>query len=180
MEFFETVFGRRTIHNYLPDPVPTEVLDKLLSAAHMAPNHKLTWPWRFVVVGSETRQRLLPIACELKKATSPQVINKIREKLLNPGALIVVTQKINGDDFRQKEDYAAVCCAIQNVMLAATAEGFGSKWSTGGLTQHPSVCDLLEIDLSQETVAGFIWVGVPKSTPTIDRPPLDGHVSYLD
>ena len=179
MDFYDTIFNRRTVHNYLPEPVSDETVDRILAAAHMAPNHKLTWPWRFTLVGSETREQLLPIACKLKGATSSEMIAKISAKLLNPGALIVVTQHLQGDEFRQNEDYAAVCCAIQNILLAARAEGLGSKWSTGGLTQHPLICDLLEVDPVTEKVVGFIWVGTPKSVPVIERPELEMHIKRL-
>ncbi len=145
----------------------------------MAPNHKLTWPWRFTVVGPETRSALLPIACRLKNAQAPNMVERIRAKLMNPGALIVVTQVLDGDDFRIQEDYAATCCAIQNLMLAARAEGLGSKWSTGALTQHPDVCSTLGIDGEAERVVGFIWLGFPEKTPVIQRPEINAHVRRL-
>lgn len=179
VDLYEAIFERRTIHNYVADPVADEVIDRCLAAAHMAPNHKFTWPWRFTVVGHETRERLIPIACRLKNAQTPNMVERIRSKLMNPGALIVVTQLLDGDDFRQKEDYAATCCAIQNLLLAARAEGLGSKWSTGALTQHPDVCGALSIDGTTELVVGFVWIGTPEVTPTIERPVVEQHIRRL-
>ena len=179
MEFYDTVFTRRTVHNYRAEPVAPEIIERILAAAHMAPNHKLTWPWRFTVVGPETRARLLPIAYELKNATNPQIMEKIRDKLMNPAELIVVTQHLDGDDFRRQEDYAATCCAIQNLLLAARAEGLGAKWSTGSLTQHPKVCEVIEVDLAEERLVGFVWVGVPESIPNIERPAIESHIRRL-
>lgn len=179
MDLYEAIFERRTIHNYLAEPVSKEVVDRCLSAAHMAPNHKLTWPWRFTVVGSETRERLLPIACRLKNAHAPKMVERIRAKLINPGALIVVTQILCNDDFRDREDYAATCCAIQNLMLAARAEGLGSKWSTGALTHHPDVCEVLGVNADEERVVGFIWLGTAQTTPEIQRPELETHTRWL-
>ena len=128
-------------------------------------------------MGKETRQNLLPIAYDLKKATNPDMQNRIRSKLINPGGLIVVTYKKSEDSHRQQEDYAATCCAIQNLMLAAYGESLGSKWSTGGLTQHPRVCNLLGIDLTNEIVAGFIWLGTPAKVPNISRPSVSEHIA---
>ncbi len=179
MNLYDTIMARRTIHNYVAQPVPETVIDRILLAAHQAPNHRLTWPWRFTVVGPATREKLMPIACELKKAKSDAMVQRIRNKLINPGALIVVTQIKCDDAFQSKEDYAATCCAIQNILLAATAEGYGSKWSTGGLTQHPSVCEALQIESETETVVGFIWVGRAEKTPVVERPDLEQHVKKL-
>ena len=176
MNIRDAIFGRRTIHNYIDTVVPPAVLRNLIEAAHQAPNHKLTWPWQFTVVGPETRQELLPVAYELKNADSEHIQLKIRNKLLNPGGLIVVTQKRCDDPFRSKEDYAATCCAIQNLMLAAYGENLGTKWSTGALTQPPKVCEILGIDLDTDEVVGFIWVGTPATTPDIPRPSLEDHI----
>ena len=126
----------------------------------------MTWPWRFTVVGKDTRAGLLPIAYRLKNATSEKMQARIRAKLLNPAALVVVTQvTLVEDDFRRKEDYAATCCAIQNLQLAAYAEGLGAKWSTGGLTKHPDVLSHLGIDGHLEDVVGFVWVGESAKIP---------------
>ena len=177
MNVQDAIFGRRTIHSYTDTPVARETLLMLIDAAHQAPNHKLTWPWHFTIVGHETRQKLLPVAYELKNAVSESIQARIREKLLNPGGLIVVTQERCDDPFRSKEDYAATCCAIQNLMLAAYGENLGTKWSTGALTQHPRICDILSIDLERYEVVGFIWVGTPSKVPTIERPAITAHVS---
>ena len=179
MDTYDALHSRRTVHNYEATELDYEVVERILSAGHMAPNHKLTWPWRFTVVGKETRKALLPVAYRLKNVTAPEMQARVQSKLINPATLIVVTQERAEDPFRNTEDYAATCCAIQNMMLAATAEGLGSKWSTGALTKHPDVCDILDIDIEVEDVVGFIWVGVPMKVPTIERPALETHVKVL-
>ena len=107
------------------------------------------------------------------------MVERIRAKLINPGALIVVTQLRCDDEFRDREDYAATCCAIQNLMLAARAEGLGSKWSTGALTQHPDVCAALGVNGDEERVVGFIWLGSAQATPEIKRPEVEAHIRRL-
>lgn len=181
MNLYEALHARRTIHDYLDTPVSDEVIQRIISAAHMAPNHKMTWPWRFTVVGPKTRLGLLPIAFALKNATSEKMQARIRAKLLNAGALVVVTQVLDGDPFRDKEDYAATCCAIQNMQLAAYGEGLGAKWSTGGLTKHPDVLNHLGIDGATEDVVGFIWIGTPAKVPSpIERPDIESMYRSLD
>ena len=56
--FEDLVISRRTIHSYRPEAIEEEVVQRALRAAHHAPNHKLTWPWRFTRVGPETRADL--------------------------------------------------------------------------------------------------------------------------
>ena len=180
MKITDAIFGRRTIHSYLDDEVPVEVLHDIVLAAHQAPNHRLTWPWRFTVVGRKTREALLPTAYALKQVTAPSMKKRIRNKLLNPGALVVVTQRNCENTHQEREDYAATCCAIQNLMLAAYAKGFGTKWSTGSLTQHPDVCKVIGIDTHEETVVGFVWVGIPAVQPEVSRPPIEHHIRFRD
>ena len=172
MDLYDAIHTRRTIHNYTADPVDEQALIRILSAAHMAPCHKLTWPWRFNLVGPQTRQAIVDIGIRLKGGENPpeRLVQAIREKVLNPGALVVVTQVLADNAHRREEDYAAICCAIQNLQLAARAEGYGAKWSTGALTQDVSLYSLLALDSVLEKIVGFVWVGVGSTIPTIERP----------
>ncbi|MBV71881.1 MAG: nitroreductase [Myxococcales bacterium] len=180
MNIYDAINQRRTVHNYNPSTINPKVLNRILAAGHMAPNHKFTWPWRFTVVGPQTRQALLPIAYKLKNVTEENMKKRVRAKLINPAALVVVTQARSESAFQEQEDYAATCCAIQNMLLAAKGEGLGSKWSTGSLTQHADICQLLKIDSEEEKVVGFIWFGEPKNIPTIERPSIGEHIHFLD
>ena len=63
--------------------------------------------------------------------------------------------------------------------LAAFAEGYGAKWSSGGLTTHPETYAAVGIDPEQEEIVGFIWVGVPARVPKIKRPELAAHLTAL-
>ena len=83
------------------------------------------------------------------------------------------------DPFLHKENYAATACAVQNLMLAATAVGLGSKWGTGGLTRHVETLSILGVDSSAEDVVGFIFVGKPARIPEIGRPPVAAHITRL-
>ncbi len=139
MDVHAALRTRRTIHAYVPGPVPDEVVHRALEAAHHAPCHKLTWPWRFTLVGLAVRQQLAEHAVEVKAAKkgtlSPAQQAAIRAKALNPGVLIVVSQVRCDDPTRRREDYAACAAAIQNLQLSAHADGYGTKWSTGGTTR---------------------------------------------
>ncbi|MCA9539019.1 MAG: nitroreductase [Myxococcales bacterium] len=173
MNLYDALLTRRTVHRYQPEPVPDAVLDRLLLAAHHAPNHKLTWPWRFTRVGPKTRVALFEVGVALKETRAPlseKARAGVREKMLDPGALVVVSQVLDADAFRRREDYAATCCAIQNLQLAAHAVGLGAKWSTGDVTQAEASYAALGIDPAVEEIVGFIWIGVPAEIPSIGRP----------
>ena len=156
MHLREAINTRRTAHKWNPTPVPEKVLFDALEAAQMAPCHRLTWPWRFTIPGPDVRQKLYELGVQLKAAkTGTEPTDFLRqtmvEKTLNP-ALIVVSQVISGSENQRKEDYAACACAIQNLCLSVTADGYQSKWSTGGLTRNETSYSLLNISSDEEII----------------------------
>lgn len=179
MHAHELIVTRRTVHDYAPTDVDEAIVDRALVAAHHAPCHKHTWPWRFIKVGRQTREAMVPTAVALKSAgrSTPlpdKAKQKIVEKLVNPAWLVVVTQVRADDAFRRQEDYAACATAIQNLQLALHAEGLGTKWSSGSLTRHPDLLALLGVDPETEDLVGYVWVGhAAGPARVIKRPPLD-------
>jgi len=178
----EAIRARRTAHTYVATEVDEAAVDRALEAAHCAPCHKHTWPWRFTRVGPQTRGALYDLAVRLKEGDGPpqeKARALIRAKFGNPGGLVIATVVRDSDPTRAREDYAATCCAIQNLTLSLVASGLHSKWSTGKITQHPEVRALLEIDVEREDVVGFIWIGVADRMPAVHRPELETVVRSL-
>ena len=176
----DAIHQRRTVHHFDPDrAVEPQALERALQAARMAPNHKLTNPWRFTHPGPQTRERITEIGVGLKcDDTAPAARRaRVRAKLADPAELLVVSQPRVDDDFRARENYGAIACAIQNLMLALYAQGIGSKWSTGGVTTDPQTYQALDIDPGQEEIVAFVWIGYPRPgdepLPTPPRQPLD-------
>ena len=149
MDISEAIFSRRTIKDFKPDRVPDEILERALTAGQWAQNHRMTEPWRFIVLGPETHRLLA--ATEQKLMTKPRIIG--------------VACRLNGDIRQQREDYAAVCCAIQNIQLVAWAEGVGMQWSTGRVVQLPQTSELLNVDTAHEELVGLLYFGYPATTP---------------
>ena len=178
MNIHEAIHGRRTAHFWTPKKVPTQVVERALIAAQMAPCHRLSWPWRFTLPGPETRQKLYQLGVSLKVqnsglTASEHLRNKLKERLLHP-ELVVVSQVVHADPVRREEDYAACACAIQNLCLSFFADGFHSKWSTGTLTTHSETYQLLQIPIASQRIVGFIWVGEPsRERKAPPRPPLE-------
>ena len=102
-----------------PSPVPTEVLDELLELARWAPNHHLTNPWRFRVVGPRALERL-------KEAAGPEAA----AKLDRAPTLVVCSCVLGGDPVQDEEDLHATACAAYIVLLAAHARGLAGYWRT--------------------------------------------------
>ncbi len=179
MSIHDLIRTRRTVQDFAHTEVDEAIVDRALAAAHNAPCHKLTWPWRFTKVGRATREAFVPTALELQslKRSAPLpagAVDKITAKLVNPAWLVVVTQVRADDPERRREDYAACATAVQNMQLALHAEGVGSKWGSGGLTRHPTVLDMLGVDGTLEDMVGFIWIGHPAREPKpVPRPALD-------
>lgn len=184
MDIQDALMTRRTVHQYTPDPLPEGALDDALRAAIQAPNHKHTIPFRFTVVGPETRAKLAEIAvtCAREKRggdLSAEGAESARAKVTTPGGLVVFRQVLCEDAAVREEDYATMACAIQNLQLSLHAKGIGSKWGTGGLTRHRDTYALLGVDAQKERIVGFVWAGHPAKIPAPSKPALEDLVTRL-
>lgn len=182
MNLHDLIMSRRTIHQFLPDPVDPAAIDRALAAAHQAPCHRLTWPWRFILVGPQTRAQLVPLAIaekELKAPTTEGQRRGITAGILTPGALIAVACVNAEKPDTHHENLLATAAAIQNLMLSAHADGYGTKWSTGGVTRAPGTAALLGLDPALCAVVGFVWMGRPADVPSITRPPWQSLTTRL-
>jgi len=169
MEVEEAIRGRRTHKAYRPEPVPREHLDELLDLAAWAPNHNLTNPWRFRVVG--------PAALEaLKEAAGPESASKLDRA----PTLVVASQLVDRDDPTQdEEDHAATAAAIYIVLLAAHARGLAGYWRTPAVLREPAGRAAVGVP-DGERVLGLIHLGYPcqeKRPP--ERAPSSEYVTYL-
>ncbi|MEZ4236974.1 MAG: nitroreductase [Myxococcota bacterium] len=186
MNLHDALSTRRTIQRFRPGSVPDAVIDDALAAAVWAPNHKTTWPFRFVLPGPAARHALYEVGVSLKAAkrggeVTPQLEAEQRAKMLDPDRLVVVVQRVADDPVRAEEDYATCACAVFALMLSVHASGFGTKWSTGGVTTDPRSLALLGLAPAEDRVVGFVWVGVPEVVPQAPRrPPLAGLVRRTD
>ena len=179
-EFAEVLCGRRTINLYLQTPVPDKLVEEAVEAATWAPNHHVTEPWRFLLPGPQTVERILDLCREMVTAKKCAELgeHKRRSWSEKPGWLIVTCQR-SDDELREREDYAACSAALQNFMLYLWKAGVGSKWTTGAITRDPRFFDIVGIDAEQEFVVGMIWFGYPKVTPSQSRKALSEVLTRL-
>jgi nitroreductase len=126
VELEEAIRTRRTHKVYGPEPVPHETLDELFELARWAPNHNLTNPWRFRVLGPESLARVKEAAGE-----------EAAVKLDRAHTLIVVSAEESGDPVQDEEDYAAASVAAYIVLLGAHARGLAGYWRTPAVLRTP-------------------------------------------
>ena len=176
----EVIRGRRTVNLYLQTPVPRALVREAIDAATWAPNHHVTEPWHFYLLGRETIERCLDLCFELVRAKkSAEAARFKREQWSEKPGWLVVTCRRSEDELLQREDYAACAAAIQNFMLYLWKAGVGSKWTSGEITRDKRFFDILGIDADTEFVVGLLWFGYPKLTPTQKRKELDDVLSQL-
>lgn len=162
--------GRRSIDLFEPQPVAADIVLEAIDLARWAPNHRLTEPWHFYLLGAATKEALIALAVELETAAKGERVGAARrERLAAVPGFFVLTSRRSDDALLDREDYAACCCAAQNLQLYLWQRGIGTKWTTGGITRQPRFYELLGIDSAKEQVVGFFWYGVPKVIPTQTR-----------
>jgi nitroreductase len=181
-EFGEVLHGRRTINLFLQTAVPDELVKEAVEAATWAPNHHVTEPWHFYLLGKETVDACLELCKDLvteKKGDPKAGAHKAKSWSEKPGWLLITCRK-SDDELRQKEDYAACCAATQNLMLYLWKAGVGTKWTTGDITRDSRFFDIIGIDAEQEFVVSLLWYGYPKLTPTQSRSKTDDVLTELE
>lgn len=179
-EFAEILKGRRTIELFLQTPVPRQLVRAAIEAATWAPNHRLTEPWQFHLLGKRSIDACLELVRELVTAKKDAATAdfKVNSWAAKPGWLVVSCRK-SDDELLQREDYAACAAAVQNFMLYLWKAGVGSKWTTGDITRSPRFYDILGLDADASIVVGLVWFGYPKLTPTQSRKALDAVLIEL-
>ncbi|HWT25492.1 MAG TPA: nitroreductase [Solirubrobacteraceae bacterium] len=168
MDLNELIRTRRTHKAYAPAPVDRDTLDELFELARWAPNHNLTNPWRFRVLGREALARL-------KEAAGPEAA----AKLDRAPTLVAASVVRDEDPVVDEENFAAASCAVYIVLLAAHARGLGGYWRTPGVLRTDAgraACGIVD----GERVLGLIHLGESrgeKQPPP--RSPIEEIATYL-
>ncbi len=179
-EFGEVLRGRRTINLYLQTPVPTKLVRDAIEAATWAPNHHVTEPWRFYLLGEKSIAASVELVREMTTAKKDAKAGDFKAKSWSekPGWLVVTCRK-SEDALTQQEDLAACAAAVQNFMLYLWKAGVGSKWTTGDITRDIRFNEIVGIDAENESAVGLIWYGYPKLTPSQQRADVDEVLTEL-
>ncbi len=172
MNVEEAIRTRRTHKAYGPEPVGPGLLRELFELARWAPNHHLTNPWRFRVLGEHTRERLMALAEELQPGSAV--------KLQRAPTLVAVSTLLSGEESERREDLLATAVAAYIVLLGAHARGLAGYWRTVPLLDDPRGRALLGIG-AEESPVGLLYLGMPVQEQRVpERAAPSEFVSWLD
>jgi nitroreductase len=168
VSFADLAAARRTHKAFGTAPVPRETLLELLELARLAPNHHLTQPWRFRVLGPETLTRL-------KECAGPSEAVKLERA----PTLVLASAALTGDLIQDEEDVCATAAAIMLVLLAATERGLASYWRTPGVLRTARGREAAGLP-DGERMLGLLHFGAPEREPAPrERGPVETYVEFL-
>lgn len=170
----EAVHRRRSIKRFTDRVVTREEIETLLAAVVEAPNHRMTQPWRFYVLGPAARRAYGEAlgARKAKKVEDPEAGALVREKVAAehaalPAIIAVAIRQDENPEIRE-EDYACAFMGIENLALTALTMGLGTHLKTGGVMGDPAARAAVGV-ADDERIIAIINLGEPADVP--DRKP---------
>jgi nitroreductase len=170
MNVSAAIAARRSVRTFADRPVTREELEGLFHDANLAPNHRLTQPWRFYVCGPEARAGygLALGHRKAKKATDEAHAEQLRRETSDahrawPG-MVVVAMTLNENAEIREEDYAATMMAVQSLCLSAVAHGLGTYIRSGAIMDDPNARTAVGVPDGERIVA-VLTVGEPLEVP---------------
>src|SRR5919199_4577200 len=170
MDVIQAIETRRSIGRVKQDPVPKELIERILESAVHAPNHRITEPWTFHVFTGRGRgelararartARLLAAAEGEDEEMAAGRISRERKKAFRAPVIIAVISASGRDEVETLENYAACAAAVQNMQLTAHALGLASMWRTGAMAYHEHMRKLFGLKEGDRIVA-LLYVGYP-------------------
>lgn len=181
-----SIRNRRSIREFTERPISREEIDALLDAAIQAPNHRMTQPWRFYVLGPEAK-RGFGLALgnrKAKRVEDPEAAEAVRQKVADqhaalPAMIVVAVVEEQNPEIAE-EDYASAMMAVQNLSLAAVEMGLGTHIKSGAVMQDPAARSAMGIREGERIVA-MVNVGEPADIPSPkDRTPATELTTWVD
>ncbi len=170
MDVLDAIRSRRSIKAFTDRPVTPDEIERLLDAAVLAPNHRMTEPWRFYVLGPGARRAYGAVlgARKAKKVDDPEAARAVVEKVsaaeADKPAMLAVAMTLDDNPEIREEDYAATLMAVENLCLAAAGMGLGTHIKTGAVMDDPRAREALGIPEGERVVA-TIHLGEPEAVP---------------
>jgi nitroreductase len=186
VEVERAIRSRRTVKAFEREPVDRETLLELLELARWAPNHNLTNPWRFRVLGPGALDRLKHAAAELAVREAPPgadaetVGAATAAKLDRAPTLVVCSAKRSDDPVQDEEDRYAVACGGYVVLLAAHARGLAGYWRTPAVLRTAAGREAVGLP-DEEHFIGLLHLGRGSQEVTApERAAPEDYVEFLD
>jgi nitroreductase len=170
MDVIRAIETRQSIGRVKQDPVPKELIERILESAVHAPNHRLTEPWRFHVFTGKGRGELARARAEIARLQSEAEgeadelaagrISRERKKAFRAPVVIAVICEAGRDEVETLENYAACAAAVQNMQLTAHSLGLATMWRTGAVAYHDHMREFFGLEEGDRIVA-HLYVGYP-------------------
>jgi nitroreductase len=172
MNIAEAISARRSIKKFTSRAVTRAEIEALLAAAVTAPNHRLTQPWRFYVLGPEARYAygLALGARKAKKIEDPAAALAMRDTVAAEHralpAMVAVAVVNDESPEISEENVAATMMAIENLALAAVGMGLGTHMKTGAIMGDPAARAAAGVKDTERIVA-VVNIGEPAEVPPV-------------
>jgi len=170
MDVTEAIAARRSIKRFTDRAVAREEIERLLDAAVLAPNHRMTEPWHFYILGEASRRRYGEVlgGRKARKVVDPEAADAVRRKVADenaalPAVIAVAIRQDENPEIRE-EDYAAAMMAVQNILLVATSMGLGTHVKTGAVMDDPGARAAVGVP-GDERIVALINLGEPADVP---------------
>ena len=170
MDVNRAIETRQSIGRVKQDPVPKELIERILESAVHAPNHKITEPWSFHVFTGKGRGEFARARAELARIMAEDEgededfavgrVSRERKKAFRAPVVIAVISRAGRDEVETTENYAACAAAVQNMQLTAHSLGLGSIWRTGPVAYHDHMREFFSLGEGDRIVA-YLYVGYP-------------------
>lgn len=174
MDVFDAIESRRSIRRFTDRAVSKEDIERVLEAFTRAPNHRMTQPWRFYVLGPEARRQYGAAlgARKARRVEDPAAADAVREKVTREHetlpAMIAIAMVQDDNPEVREEDYAAIFMGLQNLSLAAEAMGLGTHIKTGAVMDDPDARSAAGVREGERIVA-IVNLGEPAEVPDAKR-----------
>ena len=170
MTVIEAIRNRRSTKKFTTTPVTRDQVETLLELAVLAPNHRMSAPWRFLVLGPDARAgygQALGVR-KARRIEDPEAARAVRERTVADAVgaplMIAVAQVLSPNPEIMEEDYAAIWMAIQNLLLGAVGLGLGTHVRTGAVFGDQAVREAWGV-ADDERVVGVVLMGEPDGAP---------------
>jgi nitroreductase len=183
MDLYAAIKNRRSHRLYKPDPVPREVLERVFEAAFWAPSGTNLQPWDIIALTGQPRDEFVALASQAAEDIAPKLrelfdeervafVKQFFQNLGGAPVVVAVTVWRDPDAFNQEILVQSGAALMQNLLLAAEAEGLGTCWMSGVLTREKELLKFL--GLEDRHLLAITPVGYSAKTPPVvprkDRP----------
>ena len=166
----QAIAGRRSVRQFTARIPSRDDVETLIAAAVLAPNHRLTQPWRFFVLGPAARYAygLALGNRKAKKIEDTEAAERMRRTVAEEHAalplMIAVAMTEDANPEIREEDFASTMMAVQNLSLAAVSLGLGTHIKTGAIMQDPAARSAAGVPEGERIIA-VLNVGEPSAVP---------------